>query len=216
MTLERQTDSLGAGSFSRIEKIHWQPASRDTWLVPAIEQAITSSARGLFITACGLVGSAVVTGFSKSFWIGLGLSVGSGLIVAAFDFQKNIGAMFETFRLQELSKEIYEKEQAANASRSEERVVLESYEKTGQATKTTYDLLSCTEADLRAIAQLDELSTRILQDNGLSFDRAKGLLGELSTQGFVNYTASNKPATWTSKGKALVNHYRQNVLEVGA
>lgn len=211
--MEKFTESAGAGSFSHIEKIHWQPASRESWLVPTIEQVIISGSRGLFVGACGLTASVVIAHFCGGFWIGAGLSFGAGIVMAAYDFQKNISDMLETFRLQELSRETYEKEQASSANRSEERIILESYEKTGHSTKTVYDLLSCTESDLRAIAQLDELSTRILQEQNFGFDRAKALLGELSTQGFICYTASNKPATWTSKGAALVKHYRQPALE---
>ncbi|HNT73747.1 MAG TPA: hypothetical protein PKH77_01870 [Anaerolineae bacterium] len=215
MTIEKFSEGAGLGSFSHVEKTHWQPAGRDSWQVPVIQQMVVSGTKGAFVFTCGAIASGLSTIITSNFfWPIMGASLGIGVAFAIYDFAENIDSRFETLRLQEISKEVYEKESQAAAGRFEERVILESYEKQGAAAvRATYDLLECSQEELAQIATLDGLSQRALQEAGIAPNRALKLLESLTSQNFIAYVAQNKPAVWTSKGLALVKYYRQNALE---
>ena len=212
---ERNEEQSGMGSFSHIEKVEWQKPKPDFWRLPVIEQGVQSAARGALVSLAGVtastIGQVIVHGV---FWPGFGVSLAVGVGAALWDFQRGVGALFATYRAQELKWELYQKESQAATSQSEASVTIHTYEhkENGQVHGVNYHL-GLDEAQLSTLANA-VLSQRGLQEAGFSLTQAKTLLNQMIKQNLIVYAAVNKPAQWTAKGWATMRNYAaKNVLE---
>lgn len=198
--LEHNQLSAGAGTFSHIERTTWQPAQPDGWKLPVIEQCAQSLARAGVATIAYGVLSALV----GSDWRGFGLAVVIGLGVGLYDFQRGIGTLFETYRLQELHTEIYEKEATAAAAASHSTVTVELQQpKENGYTPIDYDQFSTDIDTLTRACEVDLVSKRQFQAAGIGGDVAMRLVAELLELSYAWRPVENEPAIWTLKGMAL-------------
>jgi len=118
--MERNQAGIGQGSFSYIEKTHWQEVTPTSWQLPTLEQCVISVSKGAFAAACVLAGGVgySLAGGDVGFFTVLGLSSTALVMTTLYNFQCEISTRIETGRLQELSREVYEKESRAAASAS--------------------------------------------------------------------------------------------------
>lgn len=209
--LERNETGTAAGNFSRIERVTWQPAHVNSWQLPAIEQSLQSIARGGVVAVAGVTVS-VIVGQLAAFWPCVGVSLAVAVGAAFYDFQNNIDALFETYRLQELSRELYERETAARTSATATHASIDIHTEERKPSGRTVHLfdrvLGLDVSQLPALATAT-LSTRGLQNAGFTFDKSKLILEQLAAQTFIAYSVSNQPAGWTAKGRALMREYQQ-------
>ena len=202
--LERNQNALGAGGFSYIERTKWSDLSTDMWTIPMYELGVQSIARGLLVSTVGITASVLsVALLPGAFWISAFVSVSAGVITALTDFQKRLPKLAREYRNHRTSLEICEKEQAAQASQSEERITVELRDTNNGYARVVNAQLNTTLETLRSVVSLDAVSTRAMQDAGLTQLEGKNLLSELLERGFLARSASNKPASWTASGRAL-------------
>jgi len=202
--LERNQNALGAGGFSYIERTKWSDLSTDMWTIPMYELGVQSITRGLLVSTVGITASVLsVALLPGAFWTSVLVSVAGGIAVALYDFQRRLPKLAKTYRNHRTSLEICEKEQAAQASQSEERITVELRDTNNGYARVVNAQLNTTLETLRSVVSLDAVSTRAMQDAGLTQLEGKNLLSELLERGFLARSASNKPANWTASGRAL-------------
>ena len=202
--LERNQNALGAGGFSYIERTKWSDLSTDMWTIPMYELGVQSITRGLLVSTVGITASVLsVALLPGAFWISAFVSVSAGVITALTDFQKRLPKLAREYRNHRTSLEICEKEQAAQASQSEERITVELRDTNNGYARVVNAQLNTSIEKLRQLSTLDALSVRSMQDVGLTQNESTRLLTELITRGLLVRKASNKPAQWTNAGIAM-------------
>lgn len=202
---ENNQTAAGAGSFSLIEEKTWQPATKDGWQLPVIEQGIQSAARGALVIVAGITAATIGQGLVNGvFLTGMGASLALGVGAALYDFQRNVHVLFETYRIQELSTKRYEKESSSGAAHSESTVTIEVLKhKENGYIDIDRDLIHTDDDTLALACSLDALSKRALQSAGIGETRGMRLVSDLLTYGYLWRPAENEPAVWTLRGEAL-------------
>ena len=202
--LERNQNALGAGGFSYIERTKWSDLSTDMWTIPMYELGVQSITRGLLVSTVGITASVLsVALLPGAFWTSVLVSVAGGIAVALYDFQRRLPKLAREYRNHRTSLEICEKESAAAASQSEERVTVELRDSHNGYGSVVNAQLHTSIEKLRQLSTLDALSVRSMQEVGLTQNESTRLLTELITRGLLVRKASNKPAQWTNAGIAM-------------
>lgn len=206
--IERQQEGIGAGAWSLIEKTEWQPAQKDSWVLPVIQQAFVSGSKGMLGVIGGMAVGTVSACYGGPFLPVLGLGVAGGLLYALYDFSRCIDSRFETQRIQELKREVYQREQKAALAQSHEWATIEAINR--QTHQITYDQFPAQTGDLVLIYDAVSTGEGKLSKNsiakvlGCSTEKAAEILTSLENQHYIQYLGSrNAPqgAIFTAKGE---------------
>jgi len=213
---ERNQVGLASGNFSHIERASWQALSRETWMVPTIQQAVISGSRGVFVTLTGVALTWVAHAIQPAATpAALVAALLVGTVTAAYDFQDAITARFDDIRAGELAREIYEKQNQTAGAASQENLTIEQITRrdSGAIRQITYDDLPIQIQDLARAYLAWDAGDLKMSKRGLaaffncSIDKASDTLAALEDAQYIFYADSrNSPdgAAFTVKGVCII------------
>lgn len=207
-SVEEQRAAREAGNYNHVSRETFQPIDRHNWLVPTIQQAIESTALGVFVFVAGIV-AGVVMRYMGIPDIGLevfGVSLGVGALVGLYNFWRTISKRFTAVGDAVIKREVMERETRKAAASSASTVRIEWWDAGSEEHpygRAVWDELGVSRETLAIACNAERLSKSGLKAVGLDGGVSLSLLTQFFERQYIVRPKQNKPAQWTSKGKAL-------------
>jgi len=178
----------------------WKSITKSSKHIPSLEVdiLIPLAQSACFALPVGLLAGLTIGGLGYSRAM---LPVGGLATITSFIYFANDA--FSFYRSYVLESEIYDSGEGQAASATKQTLRVELHQHHGNSHQVIYDDLPCDTSTLALIRDAN-LSVRGLQEVGLSHEQAMTTIQALETSHYIFRRATNQPAEWSSKGKALL------------